>query len=102
MKSKNEPCALVEVCVIISSPRGQGESLCLVKCATQPPRYTLYVAYSRVSFPLFLISLSHFSLSLFQECSNRANSGRFSLRDLLMVPMQRVLKYPLLLQVSRG
>uniref|UniRef100_A0A3Q3WD22 Osteoclast-stimulating factor 1 n=1 Tax=Mola mola TaxID=94237 RepID=A0A3Q3WD22_MOLML len=33
-----------------------------------------------------------------EECSNRANSGRFTLRDLLMVPMQRVLKYPLLLQ----
>ncbi|MBN3310197.1 VAV protein, partial [Amia calva] len=34
-----------------------------------------------------------------EECSKRANSGRFSLRDLLMVPMQRVLKYHLLLQV---
>lgn len=33
-----------------------------------------------------------------EECSKRANSGRFSLRDLLMVPMQRVLKYHLLLQ----
>ncbi|KAM9610911.1 proto-oncogene vav isoform 2-T2 [Morphnus guianensis] len=33
-----------------------------------------------------------------QECSQRANNGRFSLRDLLMVPMQRVLKYHLLLQ----
>ncbi|XP_042627648.1 proto-oncogene vav-like [Cyprinus carpio] len=33
-----------------------------------------------------------------EECSVRANSGRFSLRDLLMVPMQRVLKYHLLLQ----
>uniref|UniRef100_A0A6Q2XAF6 Osteoclast-stimulating factor 1 n=1 Tax=Esox lucius TaxID=8010 RepID=A0A6Q2XAF6_ESOLU len=33
-----------------------------------------------------------------EECSNRANNGRFSLRDLLMVPMQRVLKYHLLLQ----
>uniref|UniRef100_A0A671U8Z2 Osteoclast-stimulating factor 1 n=1 Tax=Sparus aurata TaxID=8175 RepID=A0A671U8Z2_SPAAU len=45
-------------------------------------------------------SLPSYSLSLFlyQECSNRANSGRFSLRDLLMVPMQRVLKYHLLLQ----
>ncbi|KAI4833342.1 hypothetical protein KUCAC02_016250 [Chaenocephalus aceratus] len=31
-----------------------------------------------------------------EECSNRANSRRFSLRDLLMVPMQRVLKYHLL------
>ncbi|XP_072776194.1 proto-oncogene vav [Taeniopygia guttata] len=33
-----------------------------------------------------------------QECCQRANNGRFSLRDLLMVPMQRVLKYHLLLQ----
>ncbi|KAM9314615.1 proto-oncogene vav isoform 2-T2 [Pholidichthys leucotaenia] len=33
-----------------------------------------------------------------EECSKRANSGRFSLRDLLVVPMQRVLKYHLLLQ----
>ncbi|XP_043940655.1 proto-oncogene vav [Protopterus annectens] len=33
-----------------------------------------------------------------EECSNRANNGRFTLRDLLMVPMQRVLKYHLLLQ----
>ncbi|MGH0133954.1 UNVERIFIED_CONTAM: hypothetical protein FKN15_038125 [Acipenser sinensis] len=32
------------------------------------------------------------------ECSKRANNGRFTLRDLLMVPMQRVLKYHLLLQ----
>ncbi|XP_077426262.1 proto-oncogene vav isoform X2 [Vanacampus margaritifer] len=32
------------------------------------------------------------------ECSKRANNGRFTLRDLLMVPMQRILKYPLLLQ----
>lgn len=41
----------------------------------------------------------HFLFYLSQECSNRANSRRFSLRDLLMVPMQRVLKYHLLLQV---
>uniref|UniRef100_A0A8C1PZD8 Vav 3 guanine nucleotide exchange factor b n=1 Tax=Cyprinus carpio TaxID=7962 RepID=A0A8C1PZD8_CYPCA len=33
-----------------------------------------------------------------QECSKRANNGKFTLRDLLVVPMQRVLKYPLLLQ----
>ncbi|XP_065275700.1 LOW QUALITY PROTEIN: proto-oncogene vav [Emys orbicularis] len=36
--------------------------------------------------------------SIYQECSQRANNGRFTLRDLLMVPMQRVLKYHLLLQ----
>lgn len=35
-----------------------------------------------------------------QECSKRANNGKFTLRDLLVVPMQRVLKYPLLLQVQ--
>uniref|UniRef100_A0AAZ3S0X9 Vav guanine nucleotide exchange factor 3 n=1 Tax=Oncorhynchus tshawytscha TaxID=74940 RepID=A0AAZ3S0X9_ONCTS len=34
----------------------------------------------------------------FQECAKRANHGKFTLRDLLVVPMQRVLKYPLLLQ----
>ncbi|XP_052404617.1 guanine nucleotide exchange factor VAV3 isoform X2 [Carassius gibelio] len=33
-----------------------------------------------------------------EECSKRANNGKFTLRDLLVVPMQRVLKYPLLLQ----
>ena len=30
----------------------------------------------------------------------RANEGRFRLRDLLSVPMQRVLKYHLLLKVQ--
>ncbi|KAG8014328.1 Guanine nucleotide exchange factor VAV3 [Nibea albiflora] len=33
-----------------------------------------------------------------EECSKRANNGKFRLRDLLVVPMQRVLKYHLLLQ----
>ncbi|XP_077581104.1 guanine nucleotide exchange factor VAV3-like isoform X1 [Stigmatopora nigra] len=33
-----------------------------------------------------------------EECSKRANKGKFTLRDLLVVPMQRVLKYHLLLQ----
>uniref|UniRef100_A0A8C2UFS2 Vav guanine nucleotide exchange factor 3 n=1 Tax=Coturnix japonica TaxID=93934 RepID=A0A8C2UFS2_COTJA len=35
---------------------------------------------------------------IFCECSKRANNGKFTLRDLLVVPMQRVLKYHLLLQ----
>ncbi|KAL4659164.1 proto-oncogene vav-like [Arapaima gigas] len=35
---------------------------------------------------------------MLKECSQRANNGRFTLRDLLMIPMQRVLKYHLLLQ----
>uniref|UniRef100_A0A6Q2YYA3 Vav guanine nucleotide exchange factor 3 n=1 Tax=Esox lucius TaxID=8010 RepID=A0A6Q2YYA3_ESOLU len=33
-----------------------------------------------------------------EECAKRANYGKFTLRDLLVVPMQRVLKYHLLLQ----
>ncbi|KAJ3594487.1 hypothetical protein NHX12_003794 [Muraenolepis orangiensis] len=33
-----------------------------------------------------------------KECAKRANNGKFTLRDLLVVPMQRVLKYHLLLQ----
>uniref|UniRef100_A0A6Q2XPE5 Vav guanine nucleotide exchange factor 3 n=1 Tax=Esox lucius TaxID=8010 RepID=A0A6Q2XPE5_ESOLU len=36
-----------------------------------------------------------------EECAKRANYGKFTLRDLLVVPMQRVLKYHLLLQVLR-
>ncbi|ELK05842.1 Guanine nucleotide exchange factor VAV3 [Pteropus alecto] len=35
-----------------------------------------------------------------EECSKRANNGKFTLRDLLVVPMQRVLKYHLLLQIA--
>jgi len=34
-----------------------------------------------------------------KECEMDANEGRFKLRDLLSVPMQRVLKYHLLLKV---
>ncbi|CAL1533586.1 unnamed protein product [Lymnaea stagnalis] len=33
-----------------------------------------------------------------QECEKRANEGKFRLRDLLHVPMQRVLKYHLLMR----
>ncbi|XP_067833290.1 guanine nucleotide exchange factor VAV3-like, partial [Heptranchias perlo] len=33
-----------------------------------------------------------------EDCAKRANNGKFTLRDLLVVPMQRVLKYHLLLQ----
>ncbi|XP_029648990.1 protein vav isoform X7 [Octopus sinensis] len=33
-----------------------------------------------------------------EECQTRANDGKFRLRDLLSVPMQRVLKYHLLLK----
>nr|CAC87124.1 vav-3 protein [Tetraodon nigroviridis]CAD27362.1 vav-3 protein [Tetraodon nigroviridis] len=36
-----------------------------------------------------------------EECSKRANNGKFTLRDLLVVPMQRVLKYHLLLQLVK-
>ena len=34
----------------------------------------------------------------FEECEKNAKDGRFRLRDILSVPMQRILKYPLLLR----
>ena len=37
-----------------------------------------------------------------EECEESANEGRFSLRDLLAVPMQRILKYHLLLSSLSG
>lgn len=51
------------------------------------------------SWPLASVTSSTPVFSAPQECSQRANNGRFTLRDLLMVPTQRVLKYHLLLQV---
>lgn len=36
-----------------------------------------------------------------QECTLKVQDGKFKLQDLLVVPMQRVLKYHLLLKVSR-
>ena len=37
-----------------------------------------------------------------EECEESANDGRFRLRDLLAVPMQRILKYHLLLSSLSG
>ena len=37
-----------------------------------------------------------------EECEESANEGRFRLRDLLAVPMQRILKYHLLLSSLSG
>lgn len=34
-----------------------------------------------------------------QECTMKVQEGKFKLQDLLVVPMQRVLKYHLLLKV---
>ena len=36
--------------------------------------------------------------SKIQECEKLAKDGKFRLRDILSVPMQRILKYPLLLR----
>ncbi len=35
-----------------------------------------------------------------QECTMKVQEGKFKLQDLLVVPMQRVLKYHLLLKVG--
>lgn len=48
---------------------------------------------------IFKDNVFYFFIVILQECSKRANYGKFTLRDLLVVPMQRVLKYHLLLQV---
>ncbi|MEE6484423.1 hypothetical protein FKM82_013864, partial [Ascaphus truei] len=66
-------------------------------------RFLIYGTYcSQVEFAtkqLEQTSQEHEDVRMrLEECSRRANNGRFSLRDLLMVPMQRVLKYHLLLQ----
>ena len=37
-----------------------------------------------------------------QECTLKVQDGKFKLQDLLVVPMQRVLKYHLLLKVRRA
>lgn len=42
-----------------------------------------------------------FMIYIWQTCEHKANDGKFKLRDLLHVPMQRVLKYHLLLRVSK-
>uniref|UniRef100_A0A8C5WRA9 Vav guanine nucleotide exchange factor 1 n=1 Tax=Laticauda laticaudata TaxID=8630 RepID=A0A8C5WRA9_LATLA len=66
-------------------------------------RFLLYGRYcSQIEAATkYLDQVSNISVDVrmkLEECSQRANNGRFSLRDLLMVPMQRVLKYHLLLQ----
>lgn len=37
-----------------------------------------------------------------QECTMKVQEGKFKLQDLLVVPMQRVLKYHLLLKVGHS
>lgn len=44
-------------------------------------------------------SLHPLLLSCCQECTLKVQDGKFKLQDLLVVPMQRVLKYHLLLKV---
>lgn len=46
---------------------------------------------------LILCSINY--SSFFQECGYEANRNQFRLQDLLSVPMQRVLKYHILLNV---
>ena len=70
---------------------------------THSPYCPVYsVLYHTFSCGAFIHLSSSTNLNLFiamQECQNEANGGKFRLRDLLSVPMQRVLKYPLLLRV---
>ena len=75
-------------------------------CTNSPPiRQTIEVRFqffAPSSHSLFDINCSYLwiALILYQDCQKKANDGRFKLRDLLTVPMQRVLKYHLLLKVK--
>ncbi|XP_076004910.1 guanine nucleotide exchange factor VAV3-like isoform X1 [Genypterus blacodes] len=62
--------------------------------------YGIYLSRVEVAIAVLdLISKEKEDVRLkLEECSKRANNGKFTLRDLLVVPMQRVLKYHLLLQ----
>lgn len=44
--------------------------------------------------------LSRLCVLVLQECTMKVQEGKFKLQDLLVVPMQRVLKYHLLLKVG--
>ncbi|XP_068689749.1 proto-oncogene vav-like isoform X2 [Montipora foliosa] len=59
------------------------------KYCTKMPEAQNYIDYLSKSDPKFKDAL--------EECQRRANS-KFALRSLLVVPFQRVLKYPLLIQ----
>ncbi|XP_074614930.1 proto-oncogene vav-like isoform X2 [Acropora palmata] len=59
------------------------------KYCTQMPEAQIYIDYLSKTDPKFKDSL--------EECQRRAKS-KFALRSLLVVPFQRVLKYPLLIQ----
>ena len=50
--------------------------------------------------PIIAIELNLEISFQIERCENSANSKRILLRDMLAVPMQRILKYHLLLQVS--
>lgn len=46
------------------------------------------------------MTLSAARVLVLQECTMKVQEGKFKLQDLLVVPMQRVLKYHLLLKVG--
>uniref|UniRef100_A0A8C6XLA2 Vav guanine nucleotide exchange factor 1 n=1 Tax=Naja naja TaxID=35670 RepID=A0A8C6XLA2_NAJNA len=93
-------CFLVELKNALSFNHSQNLYQVFIK---YKERFLLYGRYcSQIEAATkYLDQVSNISVDVrmkLEECSQRANNGRFSLRDLLMVPMQRVLKYHLLLQ----
>ncbi|XP_034290347.1 proto-oncogene vav [Pantherophis guttatus] len=93
-------CFLVELKNALSFSHSQNLYQVFIK---YKERFLLYGRYcSQIEAATkYLDQVSNISVDVrmkLEECSQRANNGRFSLRDLLMVPMQRVLKYHLLLQ----
>ncbi|XP_014106380.1 PREDICTED: guanine nucleotide exchange factor VAV3 isoform X2 [Pseudopodoces humilis] len=84
-------------------PENDIRSCCLAEIKQTEEKYTETLESIEKFFMVPLkrfLSASEFDTVFINipECSKRANNGKFTLRDLLVVPMQRVLKYHLLLQ----
>ena len=56
--------------------------------------YTKFVKKKEIPFLTFVFFFLFFSK---QQCEREYNVGKLQLRDILSVPMQRILKYHLLL-----
>ncbi|XP_024907019.1 guanine nucleotide exchange factor VAV2 [Pteropus alecto] len=91
-------CACVFVCVCVCV------CLCVRVCAcARAPRLLIYGEYcshmehAQNTLNQLLASREDFRLKV-EECTLKVQDGKFKLQDLLVVPMQRVLKYHLLLK----
>uniref|UniRef100_A0AAZ3QB00 Vav 3 guanine nucleotide exchange factor b n=1 Tax=Oncorhynchus tshawytscha TaxID=74940 RepID=A0AAZ3QB00_ONCTS len=108
-------CVCVCVCVCVCQVETDIRSCCLTEIKQTEEKYTETLdSIEKVRLLIYGKYCSHVETAIvalddickhredirmkLEECAKRANYGKFTLRDLLVVPMQRVLKYHLLLQ----